>query len=181
MYHLIVIPLGTSLNIEDCTKQPLSGVMQVKYLKVPKGQMCHSFGEPSGGSVQTHSSWQVWSFSVKPGYALASLKKKLYIEATLLTGTAVNRHIGVHLQHNIFALIQEQNTQGVHCVGDTAGLWNAWNDPYSLHNALDCGMVRWPYDLEEKRKSLCFLAQEADFSEWLGSLEGEREEKLVNG
>lgn len=69
----------------------------------------------------------------------------------LPAGTGLHRHVGVHLQNHIPVLIQEEDPQRVHLVGNTARLWDARDDAHGPDDALDGGVVGRAHDLQGRK------------------------------
>lgn len=65
----------------------------------------------------------------------------------LPASTGLHRHVGVHFQNHIPVLIQEEDPEGVHLVGNAAGLWDARDDAHGPDDALDGGVIGRADDL----------------------------------
>lgn len=61
---------------------------------------------------------------------------------TLSAGAGVHCHVRVDLQDHVLVLIEKKDTEWGHLLRDTAGLWNARDNPDRSDDALDGGVVR---------------------------------------
>lgn len=76
-----------------------------------------------------------------PGHRVRRRCPPILETLVLPAGTGLHRHVGVHFQNHIPVLIQEENSQRVHLVWNTAGFWDAWDYAHSPDDALDGGVV----------------------------------------
>lgn len=63
----------------------------------------------------------------------------------------VHGHVGIDLEHHVLVLVQEEDAEGRHLLGDTAGFGNTWHHPHCSHNALDGGMIGGLQRLKERK------------------------------
>lgn len=59
----------------------------------------------------------------------------------LSAGAGVHGHVGVDLEHHVGMLIEEQDAERGHLLGNAAGLGDARDHAHRPHDALDGGVV----------------------------------------
>lgn len=71
----------------------------------------------------------------------------------------VHSHVGVHLEHHVLILVEEQDAERGHLVRDAARLWDPRDHPHRPHDALDGGVVGGLQGLEEEggRRGLGYI------------------------
>lgn len=71
----------------------------------------------------------------------------------LSAGAGVHSHVGVDFEHHVLVLVEEEDAEGRHLLGDAARLGDAWDHAHRPHYALDGGVVRGLQSLQHRGRN----------------------------